>query len=68
VLPLIRFPLSILNSEIVERLFVFILCRKASFGEVFVDMAPLVEAAVIEHLQFVGNNEWHDIAGQTFLK
>lgn len=37
-----------------EQGFVFVLCCKAGVGEVFVDVPPFAQPAVIEEFQFVG--------------
>ena len=31
-------------------------------------MAPFAQATIVEHLQFVGNDEWHDATTQTLLE
>ena len=31
-------------------------------------MAPFTQATIVEHFEFVGNNERNDAVGQTFLK
>ena len=57
-----------LDSEIIHNGLVVILCCEAGVGEVFVDVVPLAQAAVVEHLQFVGDDEGNDTVCQAFLE
>jgi hypothetical protein len=44
------------------------LCREARVGEVIVNVSPLAQSAIIEELEVVGDDERHDVTGQTLLE
>ena len=57
----------ILDSKIIEYSFILVLCRKASVCQIAIDMAPLTQTSVIEHLQFVSDDERNNVTAQTLL-
>ena len=44
------------------------MCRKASVCQIAIDMAPLTQTSVIEHLQFVSDDEGNNATAQTLLE
>ena len=59
---------SIFNPEIVEQCLIIILCRKAGVKQVAPYALPLLQATVVEELQFVGNDERHQTVRQALLE
>ena len=49
--------LLILDSEIVEDGFIVILSGETGVGQIAVNMAPLTQATIVEHFQFIGDDE-----------
>ena len=60
--------LFILDSEIIESGFIMILRCKTGVCKIAVDMAPLTQTTIIEHLQLVSNDKGNYTATQTFLE
>ena len=60
--------LVVRNSEIVQRGFVGVLRGEAGVEEVAVDVVPFAQSAIIEHLEFVGDDKRHDVVGQAFFE
>ena len=58
----------VLDSEIVECCLVLILCCETGVGKIAVDVTPLSQATVIEHLHFVCDDERNDTTAQALLK
>ena len=61
-------PSFVTDSEIIEYGFIIILCREAGVGQIAIHTPPFTQATVVEHLQIVGDDEWHDTSPETFLK
>ena len=60
--------LSVFDSEIVECGLILVLRRQAGVGQVAVDVAPFAKAAIVEHLEFVGDDKRYDAAVQALLE
>lgn len=60
--------LVIRQSEIVEILLKPVLCRKAGITQVAALILPLLQAAVVEHLDVVLDDKRHDAISQTFFE
>ena len=50
-----------LDSEIIEKLFEFVLCGEAGVAQISALVFPLVQAAVVEHFQFFVYDERYDM-------
>lgn len=48
----------ILDSEVVEMGFVLVLSSKAGVNEVARSLLPLVQATIVEHLEFICDDKW----------
>ena len=59
---------SVRNSEIVEQGLVVVLCREAGVAQIFAHGGPLLQTAVVEHLEVVGDDEGNDAGCQTLLE
>lgn len=53
---------------VVEQGLVVVLCGEASITQIFPDCRPLLQTAIVEHLQLVRNDERHNTIRQAFLK
>ena len=58
----------ILDPEIVENCLVLVLCSQANVCQIAVNVPPLTKSSVIEHLQFVGDNEGNNAAVQALFE
>ena len=58
----------ILDSEIVKYGFIVVLCGETGVCKIAIDMPPLTQATIIEHLQFVGDDEGNDTTTQALFK
>lgn len=56
------------NSEVVEQRLVVVLCRKAGVAQIFAHGGPLLQTAVVEHLEVVCDDEGNDAGCQTLLE
>ena len=59
---------KLLQSKVSQQLFIHVLSCEASVCQVAVDVAPFMQTSVVEHLQFIGDDEGHDMIGQALLK
>ena len=55
-------------SEIVQILLKSVLCGQASITQVAALVLPLLQAAVVEHLDVVLDDKRHDVVPQTFFE
>ena len=60
--------LSVFDSEIVECGLILILCRQAGVGQIVVDVSPFTKTAIVEHLQFIGDDKGNDATAKAFLE
>ena len=60
--------LPILHPEIIKQRLVIVLRSQASVKQITTHPSPLLLSALIEHLQFVGNNKRHNTVGKTLLE
>ena len=56
------------DSEIVQILPKPVLCRKAGITQIAALVRPLLQAAVVEHLDVVLDDKRHDVAPQAFFE
>lgn len=56
------------NSEVVEQRLVVVLCRKAGVAQIFAHGGPLLQTAVVKHLEVIGDDEGNDAGCQTLLE
>lgn len=59
---------SVRNSEVIEQCLVVVLCRKAGVAQIFAHGGPLLQTAVVEHLEVIGDDEGNDAGCQTLLE
>lgn len=59
---------SVRNSKVVEQGLVVVLCRKAGVAQIFAHSGPLLQTAVVKHLEVIGDDEGNDAGRQTLLE
>lgn len=59
---------SVRNSKVVEQGLVVVLRREAGVAQIFTHGGPLLQTAVVEHLEVVGDDEGNDADCQTLLE
>lgn len=59
---------SIFDSEIVKEFLVIVLCCQTGICKVPGNCFPFVQSTIIEHFQFVCNNERNNVVIKTFLE
>ena len=59
---------SVGYSEVVEQSLVVVLCREAGVAQILAYGGPLLQAAVVEHLEVVGDDEGNDAGRQALLE
>lgn len=59
---------SVRNSEIVEQGLVVVLRRETGVAQIFAYGGPLLQTAVVKHLEVVGDDEGNDAGRQTLLE
>lgn len=59
---------SVRNSEVVEQSLVVVLCRETGVAQIFAHGGPLLQTAVVKHLEVIGDDEGNDADCQTLLE
>lgn len=59
---------SVRNSEIVEQGLVVVLRRETGVAQIFAHGGPLLQTAVVKHLEVIGDDEGNDAGCQTLLE
>ena len=61
-------PVLITDPKIVECSLVLVLGCETSVGKIAIDSTPFSQSPIIEHLKFVGNDEWHNACIEALLE
>lgn len=59
---------SVRNSEVVEQSLVVVLCRETGVAQIFAHSGPLLQTAIVEHLEVIGDDEGNDAGRQALLE